>query len=145
MPEVRSDHKAEQAVLGSILIDGGGATFRVSAAILNSEMFFDPYHQKLFRIMSEMHKSGTVMDMVTMERCLRDCKSWADDGQKCLCDLMDAVGHSYAIGYYSEIVARMFYEREILKACRAAAEKPEIETKKTASWLKGNASSWWTT
>ena len=110
-----NDSKAEQAVLGSILIESGGCALRVAMNIIVPEMFYQDSHRRLFSAMVGMGPS-VPLDAVTLPDKLG--KVFEElGGQEFLAGLLDAVGHSGHLRHYAQIVARLYWEREINKEC----------------------------
>lgn len=65
-----ADLEAEQAVLGSILLDRG---FRAEVAgVLTPDDFYGPDHRLIFRAMQDMEAAGEPIDLVTVTGKLRE-------------------------------------------------------------------------
>ena len=110
-----NDIKAERAVLGSIMIDGGGCSLRCAMNILGTEMFYQESHRALYSAMVEMGPS-TPIDLVTVGNKLGK-KLVEMGGGQWLTEMYNTVGSSTHLWYYAQIVARLYWERRINQEC----------------------------
>ena len=109
------DLKAERAVLGSILIDGGRSSLRCAINLLTVNMFYQESHREVYSAMVELGPEIPI-DPVTLPDKLGK-KMDELGGQSFLASLFDAVGHSAHLRHYAQIVARLYWERIINQEC----------------------------
>lgn len=110
-----NDPKAEAAVLGSILIDGGRSALRCAMNILSPDMFYVEDHRGIFAAMVEMGPEKPI-DLVTLPDELGK-RIEGLGGIVYLDKLLHSVGSSAHIKYYAQIVARLHWERRINQEC----------------------------
>ncbi|MDD5628886.1 MAG: replicative DNA helicase [Elusimicrobia bacterium] len=123
-----NNEQAERAVLGAVLIENAAAGLRVARQVLTPEMFYQESNGAIFRVMVERFPEGAGLDMVTLTDALRSAGELDKcGGQVHLSDCMDAVSATENIEHYADIVARCYYEREIIKASRDLAADPRPE------------------
>ncbi|GAA0543617.1 replicative DNA helicase [Rhizomicrobium palustre] len=80
------DIEVEQAVLGAILVDN--RALEAVSAVLKTEHFYDPLHQRLYEAMQiSIEKHGTIITPLTLHAALK-----ADPG------LAEVGGHAYLAG-----------------------------------------------
>jgi len=105
---------AERAVIGSMLIDKE-AVIKV-LEILNSECFYIPNHQVIFKAVFDLFNLGHAVDLVTVSDHLRS-KGILDNigGYIYLIDLAESVPTTANVEYYAKIVEEKFIRRELIK------------------------------
>ena len=118
-----NDIRAEQAALGSILIDQGGCSLRLAMNILSPEMFYQENNRKVFAAMIEMGPD-VPLDAVTLPEKLGAVFGELG-GQPFLAGLLDSVGHSANLRHYAQIVARLYWERQINQECQRLVENKD--------------------
>lgn len=122
-----SDLQAERAVLGSVLIDaaqGIRALSTVSHILTAPEMFYHETNRKIWQAMLDL---GEAVDSRTLASMLAE-RGQLDEigGEPCLLDdLSQAVATAAHIEHYARIVARLYYERQIINEARRIAAEPE--------------------
>jgi replicative DNA helicase len=115
-----NDIDAEKAVLGSILIDGGGCALRSAMNILQPIMFYQDKHRTIYEAMVKMGPDVPV-DAITLADNL--AVDVADIGGKgYLVELLGTVGHAANLRHYAFIVARLYWERQINQECSRLVE-----------------------
>ncbi len=72
------DVEAEQAVLGSILLESG--LIRSIREIVTPDMFYDRAHEKIFRRMCDLDDDGEPIDIITLTGRLRQHEELEDAG-----------------------------------------------------------------
>ena len=117
------DITAERAVLGSILIDGGGCALRSAVNIIEPEMFYQEAHRDLYKSMLAMGPD-TPIDLVTLPAELGS-KIEILGGIKYIDSLIESVGHAANLRYYAQIVARLYWERKINQECHKLVERKD--------------------
>ncbi len=122
-----NDPKAEQAVLGSILIDAwqGIRHLRsVQHIIISPDMFYVGSHRIIWQAMLTL---GEALDGRTLASTLAGSGQLDEVGGEAylLCDLVNAVATASYVEHYARIVARLHYERKIIDEARRIATNPE--------------------
>jgi len=108
---------AEQAVLGSILIDGSCIT-QVQAH-LRPEYFYLQQHQAIFGVMVSIEASGGKIDPLLVLERLKAENVYDDAGGKnYLYQLADAVPSTKNVEQYAKIVREKFYLRALINTSR---------------------------
>ena len=110
-----NDPRAEQAVLGSILIEGGRCALRLASNILTAEMFYQETNRRLYAAMIDLGPTAP-LDAVTLPDKLGPMFQEIG-GQPFLASLFDSVGHAGNLRHYAQIVARLYWERQINQEC----------------------------
>ncbi len=114
--------EAEQAVLGSILLDG--TVFESIAAILHSDDFYRDAHQIIFKAMARLHADGKGIDAVTLHDELNRRGHWVraggDDGIEAV---IESVPHSANARYYAEIVKDKSELRSVIDQASAILKR----------------------
>lgn len=110
--------EAEQAVLGSILIDP--ASIHQVADMLRPEYFYLPEHQAVYRVMSlKMMESAQVIDFVTVLEALKSEGFFSgEEGKAYLLKLAQLVPSIANIGHYAQIVREKYDVRALIQASR---------------------------
>jgi len=124
--------EAEQAVLGSILIDPG--CMSAAQVILRPEHFYLPQHQSIFGVMVEIESQGGKIDpLIVLDRLKRDEVYDDAGGRNYLFQMAQAVPSTANIESYAQIVREKFYARrlisvsqEIIQAASSEAESADV-------------------
>lgn len=108
---------AEQAVLGSVLID---PSCMVQVQLhLRPEHFFLPQHEAIFSVMVAIESSGGKIDPLLVLERLKSEKVFDDaSGKNYLFKLAEAVPSTKNVEQYAVIVRDKFYLRSLVKASR---------------------------
>lgn len=107
--------EAEQAVLGSLLIDSG--CVRSVAAILRETDFSVALNQELFRVICTMDRDGQPIDGLTVcAEALRQSLAEEKTLRKYLAQLMEITPTAANVEMYADIVARTARRRELKTA-----------------------------
>lgn len=120
------DNAAEQAVLGSLLIDGD--TFHDVAGMLTADMFYRPQHKKIYEAISALMSSQSPADIITVPAAMGDT---SPEVTGYLMDLIDAPENSMYAVSYAEIVADKAARRRLIDAAgkiASAAYNPAAPT-----------------
>lgn len=114
--------EAEQAVLGSILLDG--AVFELVAEIIHADDFFRDAYQVMFRAMARLHADGKGIDAVTLHAELRR-RGHVDrvGGHDGLAEVIESVPHSANAKYYAEIVKEKSQLRSVIDQASAILKR----------------------
>lgn len=106
------DQEAEQAVLGSILYRND--QMEEVAAMVQGSSFYQQRHQSIFKAMLELHEKNEPIDEVLIGDKL---KGWglleSSGGYAYLAELVDCVPSSGNVAYYTGIIAKKAYIREV--------------------------------
>jgi replicative DNA helicase len=106
--------EAEQAVLGSILIDKN-AIFRI-ADILIPEDFYFPANEKIFSAILELFTKHQPIDIVTLTNKLKEMDALTDvGGSGYLAELTNAIETSSHVEHYAKIVKDKKALRDVIK------------------------------
>ena len=107
--------EAEQAMLGSLLIDSG--CVRRVASILRETDFSVALNQKLFRVICTMDRDGQPIDGLTVcAEALRQSLAEEKTLRKYLAQLMEITPTAANVEMYADIVARTARRRELKTA-----------------------------
>ena len=120
--------EAEQAVLGSVLIDP--ACMSLVQVVLRPEHFYLPQHQSIFGVMMEIEAVGGKIDpLLVLDRLKRDEIYDETGGRNYLFQMAQAVPSTANVESYARIVREKFYLRtlitvsqEIIQSAGAEAE-----------------------
>lgn len=119
--ELPHNLEAEQAVLGSILIDPRIIIDLVP--VVRASDFYDARHRSIFTAMRAMSDNREAIDFLTLTNHLeRDNKLDLCGGQVYLTELIGAVPTALNAPRYAEIVATTSTERALLDAANAVAK-----------------------
>ena len=113
--------EAEQAVLGSVLMDGSQIS-RV-ADLLRPEHFYLPEHQSVYRVMLDKMMVSQVIDFVTVLEAVKSETFFAgEEGKKYLFKMAQMVPAIVNIEHYARIIRNKFDARGLMKAAREIME-----------------------
>ena len=109
--------EAEISVLGAMLQDGT-AVLR-AMELLNAEDFYLPEHKEIFRVMADLNRDHSPIDLVTMHAELsRRGTLEGIGGTENLMRIMNAVPASANVKAYIDIVREKSTLRKLIDACR---------------------------
>lgn len=109
--------EAEQAVLGSILIDP--KCLNDIAVSVKSEYFYLPQHRDIYSAISTMFEFNQVIDFVSLLEKLKKNGTYDDDGGKAyLTQLAQSVASSANVLEYVAIIRDKYYSRALLNAAK---------------------------
>jgi replicative DNA helicase len=113
--------QAEQAVLGSILLDTK-AFSHVEGELRTNEFYLKP-HRKIYAAMLELSQEGTPIDLITLVDRLQT-KGWLDQvgSVSYLAQLADSVPTSANIKYYYEIIKDKYNQRQVIEAAKELSD-----------------------
>ena len=110
--------EAEQAVLGSVLMDGSQIS-RV-ADLLRPEHFYLPEHQSVYRVMLDKMMVSQVIDFVTVLEAVKSETFFAgEEGKKYLFKMAQMVPAIVNIEHYARIIRNKFDARDYGKRRRS--------------------------
>ncbi|MDR0530782.1 MAG: replicative DNA helicase [Oscillospiraceae bacterium] len=124
--------EAEQAVLGSVLIDP--ACMSLVQVLLKPEHFYLPQHRAVFGVMVEIEAVGGKIDpLLVLDRLKRDEVYDEAGGRNYLFQMAQAVPSTANVESYARIVREKFYIRtlitvsqEIIQSASAEAESADM-------------------
>lgn len=124
--------EAEQAVLGAVFIEPEALI--TAAEILVPEDFYRPAHERIFRVMLDLHENGQPVDVVTVTAELQDRKLLEEiGGVSYLSDLANAVPTAANVEHYSRVIEEKSLLRRLIKTAteivaEGYASEEEVET-----------------
>ena len=129
--------EAEQAVLGSILVDP--ACLSQAAVFVNPESFFLPQHQSIFAAMLMIDSMGSKIDpLVILQQLVQDGVYDNASGRNYLFNLAQMVPSTSNIEMYAKIVREKFYIRTLINISSETIENA-VAQEETADTLLDNA------
>ena len=111
--------EAEEAVLGSILVDGSSVFEKCNAWIRNEDAFYHSNNKVIWRIFLEMHKKGETIDMVTVGdkiNNINDDKKNEGLSLYYISGLPDKVPTTSNAENYARIIWEKYIKRESIKS-----------------------------
>lgn len=109
--------EAEQAVLGSLLVDP--ACMPQVQVLLNADDFYLPQHQAIFRAMASIEAVGGKIDpLIVLESLVKDKVYDTAAGKNYLFQMAQLVPSSANVESYAKIVKEKFYIRSLINASR---------------------------
>jgi len=114
-----SSREAEEAILGAILIDGSKAFEKANGWIRDNNAFYYDKNKVLYSVISDMHRDGKDIDMITVSDKIKDLKK--ENPQSGLdmyyiTGLPEKIPTTSNIESYSKIVWEKFIKRETIKS-----------------------------
>lgn len=107
--------EAEEAILGGILLDPE-AIGRI-LDILRPEFFYSLAHQTIYRVMVQLHRQGSAIDLMTVTTALGDRDLLdAIGGQTKIAMLVEKTISAANIDQYATLVADKFTRRQLIAA-----------------------------
>ena len=113
--------EAEQAVLGSVLIDKN-AIYRV-ADILLPEDFYTPAHERIYKAILSLYEKHQPIDVLSLTNYLKE-HEWLKDvgGSAYLADLTNHVSSASHVQHYATNVKEKKIMRDLIRASAEIAE-----------------------
>lgn len=109
--------EAEQAVLGSLLVDP--ACMPQVQVLLSADDFYLPQHQAVFSAMATIEATGGKIDpLIVLESLVRDKVYDTAAGKNYLFQLAEAVPSTANVEAYAKIVKEKFYIRSLINASK---------------------------
>ena len=110
--------EAEEAVLGSILTDGSSVFEKCNGWIRDEDAFYHSKNKNLWKIMSDMHREGETIDIVTVGDRIQESDKYSDEGLSLyyLTGLPEQVPTTANAENYSRIVWEKFIKRQSIKS-----------------------------
>jgi len=110
--------EAEEAVLGGIIKKGASIFERCNAWIRDEEAFYNTKNKELWKIMSEMHREGEVIDLVTLGDRIKSSKLFSEEGLNFyyISGLLDNVVTTGNVESYARIIWEKHIKRKSIKS-----------------------------
>ncbi len=114
--------EAEQAVLGSVLIDPSCITQVL--ILVKPEYFYLPQHKAIFTIMQELDALGNRIDPLIVLEKLKNEKVYDEaNGKKYLFQLADLVPSTENVEAYSKIIREKYYIRSLINVSKTIIDE----------------------
>ena len=127
--------EAEQAVLGSILIDPSCITQVL--IMVKPDYFYLPQHKEIFMIMQEIDALGGKIDPLIVLEKLKDQKIYDDAGGKqYLFQLAEMVPSTENVEAYSKIIREKYYVRSLINVSKGIIEDASASNESADSLLE---------
>ena len=127
--------EAEQAVLGSILIDPSCITQVL--IMVKPDYFYLPQHKEIFMIMQEIDALGGKIDPLIVLEKLKDQKIYDDAGGKqYLFQLADMVPSTENVEAYSKIIREKYYIRSLINVSKGIIDDASSSNESADSLLE---------
>lgn len=127
--------EAEQAVLGSVLIDPSCIT-QVNL-LVKPDYFYLPQHKEIFIIMQEIDALGGKIDPLIVLEKLKDQKVYDDAGGKqYLFQLADMVPSTENVEAYSKIIREKYYIRSLISVSKGIIDDAATSNESADSLLE---------
>jgi len=110
--------ESEEAVLGSVLTDGSSVFEKCNGWIRDKEAFYHSKNKNLWEIMSDMHREGETIDMVTVGDKIKQSDKYADEGLSLyyITGLPEQVPTTANAENYARIVWEKYIKRQSIKS-----------------------------
>ena len=129
--------EAEQAVLGSILVDS--ACLSQAAVFINPESFYLPQHQAIFAAMLLADSTGSKIDpLIILEQLVQQGVYDNASGRNYLFELAQMVPSTANVEMYAKIVREKFYMRTLINISTETIDMA-VAQEETADILLDNA------
>ncbi len=106
--------EAEQALLGSILVNND--IIDEIANIINSSIFYDPAHVKIFEVIENLNRKGMIANPITLKNYFeKDNMLTEVGGTEYLVKLTRFSGSAKQANDYAKIIHEMYLRRELIQ------------------------------
>jgi replicative DNA helicase len=113
--------EAEQAVLGSVLIDKN-AIFRVSDVLVPND-FYTPAHERIYEAILSLYEKHQPIDVLSLTNYLKERETLKEvGGSTYLADLTNQVSSASHVQHYATIVKEKKILRDLIKASAEIGE-----------------------
>jgi replicative DNA helicase len=117
------NREAEQAVLGSMLRDN--SVIAGVRATVAAEQFYTDAHQKVFRVIMDLHEQGQPADVVTAANRLKECGQIEDVKYSYLAELLAAAPTASNAEHHAGIVRDDAVRRDLISFGKKLAADAE--------------------
>lgn len=126
--------EAEQAVLGSLLIDKN-AIIKV-ADLLSPKDFYEPRHEKIFETILDLYEKHKPIDILSLTSRLKENSLLKEiGGSSYLAELTNQVATSSHVAHYARIVKEKKVLRDLIRASAEITEDAFEESKEVEDLL----------
>jgi len=109
-----SNLEAEQALLGSILVNND--IIDEISNIINSSIFYDPAHVKIFEVIENLNNKGMIANPITLKNYFEKDNSLSDvGGTEYLIKLTRFSSSAKQASDYAKIIHEMYLRRELIQ------------------------------
>ena len=109
-----SNIEAEQALLGSILINND--IIDEVSSIINSNIFYDPAHIKIYEVIENLNNKGMIANPITLKNFFEKDNMLSDvGGTEYLVKLTRFSGSSKQAVDYAKVIHEMYLRRELIQ------------------------------
>ena len=109
--------EAEQAVLGSLIIDPD--SFTLVASLLKADYFYLPQHKEIYAALAKMFELNQTVDYISLLEKLKQTSNYDEaKGKAYLAHLIDVVPSAANILSYANIVRERFYARSLTRVAQ---------------------------
>lgn len=130
------DDDAEEAVLGSILIDKEAAT--LGSEVIKPEYFYQDKHRDIFEAMLALYEERKPIDLVTLTSQLKKSKAFEKiGGASYLTELVNSVPTAANVEHYAGILRDKYVRRSLISLAGNMTEKAFAEDGETPEMLDG--------
>lgn len=118
-----NDNDAEQGVLGCCLMSPVDSIPICITRLQRKEALYDLKHRVIFEALVEMQDERMAIDLITIQKWLKDKEQLADaGGVPYIASLLDVVPSASNISYYIDIVLENFIRRQGITTCSEGAD-----------------------
>lgn len=126
--------EAEQMVLGSLLLDKNIIIKIVD--LLNPEDFYNPAHEKIYKIILELYEKHQPVDILSVTNKLKEKKLLIDvGGSSYLAEITNLVTTTSHADYYAQIVKEKKVLRDLINVSAEITEKAFEPSKEFETFL----------
>lgn len=119
--EIPHDYKAEQSLLGCLLLDNNA--WDQVAGTIRKEDFYDFPHQAIFEACERIAASRKNIDLITLQSELDSADLLEKvGGQEYITALADLVPSSASVSSYASVVKDRSVKRQVLDCCRSLSD-----------------------
>lgn len=113
-------YDAEQSVIGAAIIDNESFS---KISFIEPKDFYAPQHKQIFSKISEMLKSGKVVDLITLAESFNDDDLECVGGFSYLAEIVKNTPSVRNVVAYADIVKDMSNRRKVVESMNVAIEK----------------------
>jgi replicative DNA helicase len=132
--------EAEQATLGSMMIDESWKALAIATRILQAGDFYRMAHQEIFDALASLKKRDEPADMITLQEELKTRKKLVDcGGTEYLMSLVDSVPTAANVEHYAHVVKRHSSIRKLALKTDELSHKignPDVDPKALMNWIR---------
>ena len=123
--ELPNNIEAEQAIIGSILISN--EIFDDINVIINSNNFYDPMHQKIFKAIEKLIYSGMLANPITLKNYFENEKDKINVPEYLVKITKFSTSNRQAIEY-SKLIYDLYVKRELIKISESTIDSAKLNS-----------------